>query len=100
MNNATLKNIMNGIAINAASNGDMAAVASLQQAAEVLTAIVPSSRTTVLAATAYDNVAASTSSFLTFAGLTVNTAVLPTPQLDSEVKTQVQAAIAAWNLGM
>jgi hypothetical protein len=102
MNNPTIKNALNGVAINAATNGDIDAVAALQLAAEILTSIVPTSRTATLTPTSYDAVASSTTAFLTFSGLTTNVTGASgqaSPQLDSQQKTATQMGISATLLG-
>lgn len=102
MNNSTIVNALNGVAIAAANDGDTDAVAALQEAASILASIVPASRTSLLASTAYDAVASSTTAFLVFSGLTTNVTAASgqaSPQLDSMQKTATQLGISALLLG-
>jgi hypothetical protein len=99
MNNLTLQQIMNGIAITAANDGDEDAVAALQMAATIVTSIVPTSRTAVLTSTSYDAIASSTTPFLVFAGLTTNVGGPTAPQFDSQTATIKQTGLPPWSLG-
>lgn len=102
MNNATIVNALNGVAINAANNGDTDAVSALEKAAQILASITPASRTVLLASTAYDAVAASSTAFLAFSGGTVNVTGASgqaSPQFDSLAKTVTQSGITAASLG-
>lgn len=99
MQNATLIQILNGIAIAAANVADMDTVSECQQLMQMSVAIVPRSSTQTLAANFYDAVTTSATVFLTNAGGTNNVYGQATPQFDTAAEVSIETGIPPQSLG-